>query len=76
MEDVKIEEENNKLEKYRKIIFDIELLTKNLRQYQDGNRFALGDESYAQAVNRLYSLRCRQNSTDKKIKKRYDNQCL
>jgi len=76
MEDAKLGEENIKLEKYRKIIFDIELLNKNIRQYQEGNLSALGDEPYAQAVKRLYSLRCRKNSTNKKIKKQYDNQCL
>lgn len=69
-------EKDPKLEKYREIVSDIESLIKNIQSYQKGDLTALGDEPYPIAVSRLYSLRCRQRSTKKSIRKQYDDECL
>jgi len=74
MEDAQLdalEKEKAELEKYRGRISEITLLSSNIRKYREGNYECLGDQSYPEALRRLATLRCLQNSTSKKVREKY-----
>lgn len=64
--------EDAELDKYKKIVSDIESLRKGIKEYLCKGSDSVGDLSYSQALKELSRLRSLQRMTPRKIRERYE----
>jgi hypothetical protein len=63
--------EDFELEKYGKVVSEIDSLKKGIERYLHSGAESVGDMSYAHALKRLSNLRALQRMTPKKVRERY-----